>query len=103
MGGVLLQPPEQHWVCPSCSAAEVTRGAPNRFHDCPALGGLTAPMVPAGSGARVLAVERQDYVAGEQVQTDAAGRPVMAVVTERPDGSTDVLVLAPTARGGGAA
>lgn len=90
-------------MCPRCPVTAVTWNAPNRFHRCPALGGLAAPLVPDGSGARVLTVERQDWVGAERVQTDADGRPVMAVVTERPDGSTDVLVLAPTARGGGAA
>jgi len=42
-------------------------------------------------------VVRQDYVAGEIVQYDGWGRPIMSVITERPDGSNDVAVLAPTA------
>jgi hypothetical protein len=53
-------------------------------------------MVPVGSGARVTYREREDYVGREQVQTDASGRPVMSIVTERPDGSNDAVVLAPT-------
>jgi hypothetical protein len=42
--------------------------------------------------------EREDYVGREQVQTDANGRPVMSITTERPDGSNDAVVLAPTVR-----
>jgi hypothetical protein len=57
--------------------------------------GLTAPMIPEGSGFKVTAHEREDYIGSEDVQY-ADGRPVMQVVTERPDG-TDVLVYAPTA------
>ena len=48
-------------------------------------------MVPAGTKAKVTAVEREDYI-GDEI----AGR-VMAVKTERPDGSNDVAVFAPTA------
>jgi hypothetical protein len=72
-------------------------GLPNRFHTCQALAGITAPLVPAGSGVRVRAVEREDYVGREIVQYDGNGRPIMAVVTDRPDGSNDVVVMAPTA------
>lgn len=88
----------QHWVCPNCTAQAVTAGAPNRFHTCPGLGLITAPMVLEGTDCQVRAVVREDYVGGELVQYDVYGRPVMAVVTERPDGSNDVAVLAPTAR-----
>ena len=55
-------------------------------------------MVPAGTRCKVEAVEREDYVGKERVQTDANGRPVMSVVTVRDDGQ-DVAVLAPTASG----
>jgi hypothetical protein len=72
-------------------------GLPNRFHTCRALGGITAPLVADGSGVRVRAVEREDYVGKEIVQYDDNGRPIMAVITDRPDGSNDVVVLAPTA------
>lgn len=67
------------------------------MHPCPGLAGLTAPMVLKGSGARVFAVERADYVGKERVQLDGNGRPVMSVITERPDGSNDCIALAPTA------
>lgn len=105
MGGVLLRPPSQDWECPNCPVVDRTTGQDNRWHSCAGLGGITAPMVPAGSGARVRALEREDYVGREaaSVQRDADGRPVMAVVTERPDGSNDVLVLVPTAQIAGGA
>jgi len=38
-------------------------------------------------------------VGKEDVPTDGNGRPVMAIRTERPDGSNDVMMFAPTARG----
>jgi hypothetical protein len=66
------------------------------FHICPALGGLTAPFVPAGARAEHRTVEREDWVGSELVQVDAHGRPVMAVVTVRDDGQ-DCTVFAPTA------
>ena len=53
-------------------------------------------MVPAGMKAKVIAVEREDYVGKENVQTDGNGRPVMAVRTIRDEGE-DVVVFAPTA------
>jgi hypothetical protein len=91
---------EQHWVCPNCTATDVTYLPPDavasRFHACKGLKGLTAPMVPAGVRCKVEAVERDDYVAGEMVQTDGDGRPVMRVETTRDDGN-DVAVLAPCA------
>lgn len=96
--GILLQPPEQHWVCPNCTAVDVTREAAphSRFHSCRGLRGLTAPMVPDGVRCKVEAVERGDWVGKEMVQTDGEGRPVMAVLTTRDDG-TDLAVLAPCA------
>jgi hypothetical protein len=92
--------PPTVWVCAQgCPVRDRTPGtAPNRFHHCAALGGLTAPLVPEGSVARVRAVVREDYVGPEIVQYDGEGRPVTAIVTERPDGSNDVAVMAPTAR-----
>lgn len=60
--------------------------------------GLNAPMVEAGTRCKVVAVERQDYIAGEDVQYAGNGRPVMALVTTRDDGQ-DVVAFAPCARG----
>jgi hypothetical protein len=94
----MLTIPETRWTCPNCTQTAVTRD-PNphtRFHACRGLRGLTAPMVPAGTKARVTAVEREDYIGGDVVQVDGEGRPVMAIVTTRDDGN-DVTVLAPCA------
>ena len=95
MSGVALDA-VQKWACPNCSAYAVTFRQTNRFHPCSGLGGLTAPMVRAGTRCQVRAVVREDYVGTEDVTYDDSGRPVMAVVTERPDGSNDVAVYAPT-------
>ena len=93
----------QVWVCPNCRAEHRSdRILPNRFHTCPRLRYMTAPMVLAGTDAKVTLREREDYVGKEQVQLDPErGRPVMSIVTERGDGSNDVMVFAPaaTARG----
>jgi len=89
---------ERRWACPNCTLTQVTHEAEphTRFHACPGLRGLTAPMVPAGTRCKIEAVEREDYVGRELVQTDADGRPVMAVRTTRDDGE-DLAVLAPCA------
>jgi hypothetical protein len=94
----LLAAPEHRWECPNCDLTSVTREAQphTRFHSCPGLAGLSAPMVPAGTRCKVEALEREDYVAGELVETDGNGRPVMSVQTTRDDG-TDLAVFAPTA------
>jgi hypothetical protein len=98
---VLLNPPDTRWVCANgCGVIDVTPArVPNRFHVCKALAGVLAPLVPIGSGARVVVVDREDFVGKEDVPVDGNGRPVMAVRTERPDGSNDVMMFAPTARG----
>jgi hypothetical protein len=53
-------------------------------------------MIPAGTKAKVTAHDREDYVGNEIVPTDANGRPIMSITTERPDGSNDTTVFAPT-------
>lgn len=87
---------ERHWVCPNCPATAVTVGADNRFHQCPGLAGLLAPMVLDGVRCSVRAVTREDYTGGEDVRHDGDGRPVMAVTVTRDDGQ-DRVVYAPTA------
>jgi len=89
---------EQRWSCPNCDLTEVTHEAEphSRFHACRGLRGLTAPMVPDGTRCKVEAVEREDYVGKEMVQTDGEGRPVMSVVTTRDNGQ-DCTVYAPCA------
>ena len=96
----VLAVPIRHWECPNCTVRDTTQDARphTRFHACAGLRGLTAPMVPEGSRARIVVHEREDYIGREKVQM-FNGRPVMSVVTERPDGSNDALVFAPTATG----
>ena len=99
MSVAVLQP-QTHWVCPNCTLEQVTvETRPHtRYHACPGLYGMTAPMIEVGKKVKVYAVERQDYVGKEIVTLDARGRPIMAVVTERENG-TDALVFAPLATG----
>lgn len=94
---VVLQAPEQHWECPNCDLQIVNHDPRSVLHSCRGLHGLTAPMVPAGTTAKVVAVEREDYIAGEQVQLDPErGRPVMAVEVTRDEGQ-DAVLYAPCA------
>ncbi len=86
----------QDWECPSCHKTERTRPIPanaSRMHPCPGLHGLTAPMVRAGMDCKVYAVERGDYLRDEEQRTGDDGKPYMAVVTERADGSNDAHVF----------
>lgn len=96
MERVIFLNPKRWWECPNCDLKDVTFEAEihSRFHSCAGLKGLTAPMVPAGTRAKIYAKEREDYVGNETVQTDAEGRPIMSVMTERDDGE-DCTVYAP--------
>lgn len=104
----LLKPAEFRWYCPNCNATKVTQSVhagralrPGEnvavMHHCPGLGGVAAPLVPVGTKAKVVAVEREDYLNGDDAQCTDEGKPIMAVITIREDGS-DCAVLAPTAR-----
>jgi hypothetical protein len=96
----------QDWFCPNCHAEERTRPLPpnaSRMHSCPKLHMLTAPLVRAGTDCKVTAVERGDYLRGAQQRAGDDGRPYMAVVTERADGSNDAAVFAECATLGGRA
>jgi len=90
----------QDWECPAkhCTrrARTLKPGAPAPSHQCPQMRGLVVPFVHKGTRAEMRAVERQDYIGAELVQTDGNGRPVMAVETVRDDGQ-DVAVYAPAA------
>lgn len=94
---MILLNDEQRWCCPNCTTTAVTRGQPNRFHDCTGLKGLSAPMVLDGIDCKVEANDREDYVGQDLVQTDGEGRPVMNVTITRDEGQ-DCVVYAPTAR-----
>jgi len=89
------------WECPNCNVTDMTTGpVPNRFHTCPGLHGLTAPLVAAGTGCRVVAVERGDYLNGDEQRMGDDGRPYMAVETRHADGHTDLAVFPGVARFG---
>jgi hypothetical protein len=86
----------QDWECPNCPAADRTRPLPPgaaRMHTCPGLHGLTAPLVRAGTDCWVVAVERGDYLNGEQQRTGDDGKPYMAVKTVHADGHNDLAVF----------
>lgn len=90
---------EQRWLCPNCTQCALTRGPgpETPWHACKGLKGLSAPLIPDGSGARVFTREREDYIGTDVVQLDGEKRPVMSIITERPDGSNDTAVMAPVA------
>lgn len=95
---MILLEPTRHLVCPNCTLEMQTRETKTIFHPCKGLKGLNAPMTPAGVKVDVRTVERGDYIGTDRVQLHE-GRPVMAVITERPDGE-DRAVFAPAATGG---
>jgi hypothetical protein len=88
----------QIWYCPSCPSSARTVDGKIPHHPCPGFAGLMVPLVRQGERVKIAAVEREDYIGPELVQTDGNGRPVMAVVTTRDDGQ-DCTVYAPTALG----
>ena len=96
--GVFLLAGERHWECPACEHTHVTvEHEPHSvMHPCAGLAGMTTPMVPAGTKCKVEAFEREDFIAGEEVQYNAEGRPIMSVVTTRETGE-DCTVYAPCA------
>lgn len=99
----ILAPPIVDWYCPQCGYTDQTRvaGPHQRWHTCPKLRMMSTPMLPKGTAGKIVAHDRADYVAGELVQTDPAGRPIMSLETIRDNGN-DVVVFAPTAQARGA-
>lgn len=97
MNPLILQR-ETRWVCPNCTATDVTYDPRphSRFHTCRGLRGLTAPFVEEGVACKVETRDRDDYVGRDLVTTDGEGRPVMSTVTTRDDGE-DCTVYAPCA------
>jgi hypothetical protein len=101
-----LLDPEKHWECASCGRQlkTVDYRITTPLHPCPTLNGLEVPYteVPRGQAelrrhsARHVLRERDDYIGTEIVRLHN-GRPIMSLSTERPDGSNDLRVYAPTA------
>jgi hypothetical protein len=97
----LLRVPFEDWYCPNCGLTERTEKLPptsSRFHTCPGLHMLTAPLLRANVYAKVEAEEREDYLNGDIQATGDDGRVYMAVRTTRDDGD-DLLVNPGVARG----
>lgn len=86
----------RHYRCPNCDKTLATHNPKQPYHRCRGLAGLLAPFVPDGTKAKVVAVERGDWVGRELVQLDGNNRPVMAIQTTTDDGQ-DCTVLAPCA------
>jgi hypothetical protein len=96
------------WYCPACKLGvrkpyRVPQPGDLTFemHICPRLGGMSSPMVVAGTRAKVTAREREDYEGGDagNLTLDENGRPIMSIVTTRDEGE-DVMVFAPVVRAG---
>jgi len=86
------------YVCPNCDVRSETNNGGTMMHVCAGLSGLSAPMVPEGSDAKVEAFRREDYLGGDLAQHDGDGKAFSHLVTTHGDGHTDVVVLAPTIR-----
>ncbi len=89
------------WYCPNCGMTDQTRTETRphvRMHPCASMDGFLAPMVLKGVKAKVEMRLWDDYEGKEHTQHNAAGRPVMSIVTTR-DNGTDAVVFAPTATG----
>lgn len=95
-----LVTPVHYWYCPNCGATDTTKEVRphSRFHTCPKLHYMSAPMLLQGTKAKIEAREREDYIGNEKVQM-FEGRPIMSIVVSRPDGSNDTTVFAPLAVG----
>jgi hypothetical protein len=98
--------PVHYWECASCGLRHITRThlVTSELHPCPALKGVITPLTEVterGLTERLhhRVIERGDYIGGERgVRHDADGKAVMAVQTERADGSHDTAVFAATAQ-----
>lgn len=98
----LLGPLFTDYYCPNCGLEERIKGSlppgSSRYHTCPQLHMLTAPLVRADVYAKVAAEERADYLGQEIQATGDDGRPYMAVRTTRDEGD-DLMVNAGLAQG----
>lgn len=100
MTGTPLLVASQDWFCPNCQVTATSPPPPpgtRKFHSCPGLHGLNAPLIRAGTRCTVTAEERQDYLNGDMQATGDDGKAYMAVRTIRDDGE-DLMVNAGLAR-----
>jgi hypothetical protein len=96
----LLKVPYEDWHCPNCNTTDRTPALPpgsSRFHTCPRLHMLTAPLVRTGTRCSVVAEERQDYLGADLQAMGEDGKAYMSVRTLFND-HDDVLVNAGLAR-----
>lgn len=107
MNVVIFEVKERHWECPSCGRQHVSRDPRPHTptHVCPELSGLSAPFVEVLEGqslkknsVRHKIKEREDYIGDEVGVIIKDGRPVMALDTERSDGSNDTRIFPPVAQ-----
>lgn len=82
-----------YWHCPHCPAMAHTTDESTPLHLCPDLAGLAVPLVPEGMKARLVVIEREDYLGKERVTYDGNGRPVVGVITERVHGFDTTVYL----------
>lgn len=104
MLGTLLEPPVVDWECLGCGHVDRTREAAvhTRMHPCRVAGGMTVPMVVAGTRGKLVLHERDDYVGTEDVQVSGDGKVYMSAEIVRDEGN-DLAVYAPTAHAEGRA
>jgi hypothetical protein len=99
----ILRQAFEEWYCPNgCYCAEVLPAMPpgaTRYHNCPRLHQLSAPLVRAGTDCEVVAVEREDYLNGDQQAMGDDGRAYMSVITKYADGRNDLAANAGLAHG----
>jgi hypothetical protein len=100
---ILLRAPFEEWYCPSgCYCTETVPALPpgaTRYHSCPKLHGLNAPLARVGSDVKVEAVEREDFLGEETQAMGDNGKAYMAVSTTYADGHNDLAVNAGLAHG----
>lgn len=88
----------RHWECVSCGYEHVSdeAGVIMPTHPCSTVGGLSVPLVEAGTKGKIVVQPWADYQKNEITQNDQDGRPISSttVVT---DDREHVAILAPTA------
>lgn len=97
VGAVLLDV-EHLWECPSCDlTGRSTSATPdNRHHQCPGLGGLLVPVLPAGVRAEHRVNVREEYLGNARTPM-VDGAPVMSVQTRYGDGQEACTIYVPPA------
>jgi hypothetical protein len=99
----LLNVPLEDWYCPSgCYCTEripVLPPGATRFHNCPKLHNLSAPLERVGTDCVNVAIEREDYLNGETQAMGDDGKAYMAISTRYADGREGRVVNAGLATG----